>query len=239
VIENYFILSFFIYINKKKDIKNEPIISIAATMSSTSMSSTMSVTQALAEIKLVRNRLESALEHTNLIVLKKKRDLIDPAAFSLNAMASYQSVLDLLERYNLLKSRVVQSNATTLVTIAGKTYSVADAVERKRSIDYEKTLLLKMKQQLERVRKEFTDHSAMEQARVERLVMTELGKESKTNVEVVSQLTETFLAQNRAEIVDPLGLAEQIKKLEKHIEDFETQVDWVLSESNGKTLITL
>jgi hypothetical protein len=41
------------------------------------------------------------------------------------------------------------------------------------------------------------------------------------------------------EVVDPLGLAEQIKKLERHIKDFETQVDWVLSESNGKTLITL
>ena len=58
-------------------------------------------------------------------------------------------------------------------------------------------------------------------------------------MEVVSQLTDTFLAQNRAEIVDPLGLVEQINKLERHIEYFETQVDWVLSESNGRTLITL
>jgi hypothetical protein len=74
---------------------------------------------------------------------------------------------------------------------------------------------------------------------VERFFTTKLEKESKTNMEVVSQLTDTFLAQNRAEIVDPLGLVEQINKLERHIEYFETQVDWVLSESNGRTLITL
>jgi hypothetical protein len=73
--------------------------------------------------------------------------------------------------------------------------------------------------------------------RVERLIQTELGKDAKTNVEVITQLSETFLAQNKAEIVDPLNLAKEIAALNKAIEDFETKVDWVLSESNGKTTI--
>jgi hypothetical protein len=47
------------------------------------------------------------------------------------------------------------------------------------------------------------------------------------------------LAQNKAEIVDPLNLVKEIASLNKAIEDFETKVDWVLSESNGKTTITL
>jgi len=197
----------------------------------------MSVTQGLSELKLVRNRLESGVEHAKFVVLKKKRDLIDPTAFSAQTISGYQSIMDLLARYNRIKSQIVQSNAATNVTIAGQEYTVADAVERKRSIEYEKTLLAKMKRHWERVREEFTEHSEAEQARVDRLVTTELGKESRTNVEVVSNLTETFLAQNRAEILDPLNLAERIKTLEKQIEEFETQVDWVLSEANGRTLI--
>ena len=86
---------------------------------------------------------------------------------------------------------------------------------------------------------EYERHVASENTRVERLIQTELGKESKTNVEVITQLSETFLAQNKAEIVDPLNLAKEIASLNKAIEDFETKVDWVLSESNGKTTITL
>ena len=85
--------------------------------------------------------------------------------------------------------------------------------------------------------REYEAHVASENARVERLIQTELGKDSKTNVEVITQLSETFLAQNKAEIVDPLGLAKEITTLNKSIEDFETKVDWVLSESNGKTTI--
>ena len=197
----------------------------------------MSVTQGLSELKLIRNRIDSGIEHAKFVVLKKKRDLVDVTAFSSNAVSSYQSIVDLLERYNRIKSSIVQSNSVTVVTIAGKTYTVADAVERKRSIEYEKDLLSRMKKQWERVREEFADHSESEQTRVDRFVTTELGKESKTNVDVVSQLTETFLAQNRAEIIDPLNLADHIKKLDKYIEEFETQVDWVLSESNAKTTI--
>jgi hypothetical protein len=39
------------------------------------------------------------------------------------------------------------------------------------------------------------------------------------------------------ELVDPLDLAGRTKELEDEIESFETNVDWVLSETNGKTLI--
>ena len=201
------------------------------------MSTSMSVTQGLSELKLIRSRIDTGIEKAVFVVLKKKRDLVDVTAFSSNAVSSYQSIVDLLERYNRIKSSIVQSNAGTVVTIAGKTYTVADAVERKRSIEYEKDLLSRMKKQWERVREEFADHSESEQTRVDRLVTTELGKESKTNVEVVSKLTETFLDQNKAEIIDPLNLADHIKKLHKSIEEFETQVDWVLSESNAKTLV--
>jgi hypothetical protein len=37
--------------------------------------------------------------------------------------------------------------------------------------------------------------------------------------------------------VDPLDLATRTRELEEEIESFETNVDWVLSETNGKTLI--
>jgi archaellum component FlaC len=58
-------------------------------------------------------------------------------------------------------------------------------------------------------------------------------------LDVIKGLTETFLAENKAEIIDPLGLEERIKELETSIEEFTTNINWVLSETNSKTMITV
>ena len=203
------------------------------------MSSGISISQALAELKLLRKRIQNTIQQSTLIVLKKKRDLLDVPRFTVEAQASYQSYKDLLARYNTIKAAIVQSNARTTVIIADVTYTVADAVERKKTIVLEKDMLTRMQHQYEMVQQEYKNHVTSENTRVERLIQTELGKDSKTNVEVIAQLSETFLAQNKADIVDPLGLAKEIAALNKSIEDFETKVDWVLSESNGKTTISV
>jgi hypothetical protein len=201
--------------------------------------SSVSVTQALSELKLLRSRIQNATNGAHLIAMKKKRDMLDSSRFATEARASYQSFSDLLARYNQLKAAIVLSNATTSVTIGDKTYTVADAVERKRTIEFEKAMLNTMKQQFEQVKREYEAHSVSEQARVERLLQSELSKDSKTNVEVITQLTETFLAQNKAEILDPLNLETKIAEMNRQIEEFETKVDWVLSESNGRTVLSL
>jgi hypothetical protein len=208
-------------------------------MSAAATSTSVSVTQALAELKLLRRRIDNALEGATFICLKKKRDLLDATRFSTDATASYQSYQDLASRYNKLKAAIVQSNATATVTIGDKTYTVADAVERKRNLQMEKDFLSTLQAQYQQVQEEMKVHQAQEQARVERLLQVELGKDARTNVETIQSLTETFLAQNKAEIVDPLNLAEKITTLRRSIEEFETKVDWTLSESNGRTLITL
>jgi hypothetical protein len=199
----------------------------------------LSVTQALSELKLLRSRIQHATHDAKLIVMKKKRDMVDASRFATEARASYQSFTDLLARYNTIKAAIVLSNATTTVTIGNKTYTVADAVERKRSIEFEKAMLFTMKQQFEQVKKDHEAHTVLEQARVERLLQSELSKDSKTSVEVVTQLTETLLAQNKAEILDPLNIETTISEMNRQIEEFETKVDWVLSESNGRTVLTL
>jgi len=199
--------------------------------------SSISVTQALSELKLLRKRIDSVTDHATFTKMKKANDLLDTSKFATQATASYQSFADLITRYNGIKSAIVLSNANTKVTIGGTEYTVADAVERKRSIEMEKNMLAVMKAQYTATNAEYERHQQAEQQRVERLLTTELAKDAKTNVEVVQQLTTTFLAQNKATILDPLNLSDKIETLSKAIEDFETQVDYTLSESNGRTTI--
>lgn len=202
-----------------------------------STSQTMSVTQALAELKLLRKRLETSLGDAKFVTMVTKKSMVDRGRFETQARASMQSYRDLLNRYYKIKSAIVRSNAVTEVVIAGRTYSMAEAVERKRSIEQERNLLTVMMYQHAAATAEYERHCASEQARVDRMLAVELGKDSKTNIEVVKSLTEAILTENRAEVLDPLNIAALIGETKKSIEEFEMNVDWVLSESNGKTII--
>jgi hypothetical protein len=197
----------------------------------------ISITQALAELKLLRKRLDSSLDDAKFICLKKKNSLINVDKFAVQARASLQSYTDILDRYNKMKSAIVKSNATTTVNLCGKTYTVAEAVERKRSIQYEKNLLRQLKSQRAIIQGDLAEHQAAQQSRIDRLLSAELSKDSKTNVDTIRSLTETFMADNKAEVIDPLHLDDRIESMEKEMEDFEMTVDWVLSESNGRTMI--
>ncbi len=208
-------------------------------MSATSATQDISITQALAEIKLLRKRIDNAIDSGEYIAMKTKKMMFDSDKFVANAKSSFQSFQDLLTRYNKIKAAIVISNATTSVTIAGKSYTVAEAVERKRSIEFEKSLLSRMMLQYNDVKKRYEAHQVAEQARVERLLSVELGKDSKTSPDTIKILSESFLAENKADIVDPLKLETLIKTMTEEIELFETTVDYTLSESNGRTTISV
>jgi hypothetical protein len=203
-----------------------------------SSSQQMSISQALVELKLLKSRIQKC-NNGLYVTVKTKTKAVDVADFTKVAKANLQSYKDLLNRYNIIRSRVVVSNATTRVTVAGTEYTVAEAVERKRSIEMEKSMLGVLRSQFKTATAEMESHQKVQQERLDKLLLQELGKDSKTNVDVVDALTETFLKNNKAEIIDPLGLQEVVTNMEKSIQDFESNVDWVLSESNGRTQITV
>lgn len=203
------------------------------------MTTEISVTQGLAELKLLKSRLERATRDGEYVALKTKARPIDVAEFTTRAKAKFQSYKDLFARYNSIKGAIVLSNATTRVLVGEREYYVAEAIERKRTLMFEKEMLCQLQTEYKRVQDAFARHTNDIQSRAEKLLEVELGKDSKTNVENSNQFVESFLKSNRAEILDPLKLESLIADMSKEIQEFETTVDWVLSESNGRTRIKI
>jgi hypothetical protein len=201
------------------------------------MAQTMSITQALAELKLLDKRIQKSLDSVEWASVKTKSNPLDTEKFTRNARAEFQSFTDLVKRYDSIKRAVVLSNATTRVRVGTWEGTVAEAIEYKRSIYYKRRLLDAMKNQLLTVKELYKQQQEAVDARLEKLLHSELGKDVKTSPETITALTRTFRENNNVELVDPLDLAGRTKELEDEIESFETNVDWVLSETNGKTLI--
>jgi hypothetical protein len=199
----------------------------------------ISVTQALAELKLINKRLDKAFVRTKWIAVSTSTRPVDAETLRKNAQSEEQSYTDLIKRREALKRGVVQSNATTRVKIGEWEGTVAEAVERKTSIAYKTALLDEYRNAYNNAQEDLRMARDAAQSRLDRLLSSELGKDVRTNPETIAALTTTFNSNNKVELVDPLGLAERIKALEAEIDTFTTNVDWVLSESNGRTMIQI
>ncbi|MED1917335.1 hypothetical protein P4V64_18615, partial [Bacillus thuringiensis] len=77
------------------------------------------------------------------------------------------------------------------------------------------------------------------QLRLEKLLEANFGKDSKVKDTEMEAISKPFKEQNEAKLVDPLKLKEKMDTLSKEIDEFECEVDFILSESNTITKINL
>ena len=202
----------------------------------------ISVTQGLAELKLLDKRINKELSYVFWAKVSTKNNRVDEAALKKTAQAEYQSYMDLVKRRDTIKRAIVLSNAVTTVTVGSGALwkgTVAEAIEHKASLVYKKSLLDKIKRCMSTVEAEYTSANEALERRLDGLLSSELGKDVKTNPETITALRQSFMETNKVELVDPLDLVKMAKELSDEIDSFETNVDWVLSEANGKTMITV
>lgn len=199
----------------------------------------MSITQALAELKLLDKRLSKHIDNITWADVSTVSKPVDAEKLKAKAQAEFQSYMDLVKRRDSIKRAIVLSNASTRVKIATWEGTVAEAIEHKKSIQYKQTLLEVMKSQLLKAKADYESQKNAVDMRLERLLQSELGKDVKTNPETITALSTSFRGNNKVELIDPLDLSAKIAALENEIDSFETNVDWVLSEANGKTTISV
>ena len=111
----------------------------------------MTVQRALNELKIIDERLSKRLAEFVVIGTKKvsearvvetRESIVE---FENRAKGVLDSVDGLLKRQQELKHAIMTSNATTMIEVAGKTYSVMTAIDRKRTIENEKLVVRHMR----------------------------------------------------------------------------------------------
>lgn len=203
----------------------------------------MTITKALAELKLLDKRINKAIDRTDFVnycVGKKPVNGYNSNKdFDDDVRANYQSILDLIDRRDKIKSAIIQSNVDTTVEIAGEKMTVASAIEKKTSIAYKQFLLNKMEQNLVDADYEVSKINKSMQDRLDKLLETNFGKESNGKSYEVETISKPFKEQNEAKLVNPLNIKKKIQELTEHIDEFISEVDFVLSTSNSTHYINI
>ncbi len=205
----------------------------------------ITVTEALNELKLYDSKINKGISNLQVVAAAKKSSsnvgVKTKDIFCKNAMADYQSVIDLIENRNKIKSAIVKSNAIKEVTINNKTMTVAEAIERKNSIEYEKLLLNKIRLQYTSEYNIVLKENKRVDSKVDELIATLVGKDTdkKLSKDDQENVERPYREKNEFDLVDPLDISEKIKLLETEIDGFLSEVDTALSVVNATTVITV
>lgn len=206
----------------------------------------MTIHKALAELKIVDDRIISAINSGTYCVANKhsneKIKGVSVKEYESVMQGYYDKATDLIKRRNAIKRAVVLSNATTKVSINGVEYTVAEAIEMKNhGVEFDERMLATLKKQYDKAQAEILKQNGDDlEKRAEQYVIGIYGsKEGKTNTDDFEKTKSLYLEANKYELVDPINILGKIEKLEEKISKFKVEVDSILSVSNSLTEIEI
>jgi len=208
-----------------------------------SESKSMSVSRALVELKTLDKRIQKLITEfkpNDISVNGRLRVNIDMThdEFAKSVSSDYQQIKDLICYRNAIKSAIVFSNAVTKVMIGKQEMTVAQAIERKTSIEIDELFVQHSKELWSRSFGDVDKINSTLPARLDKLLEATFSKESsKVKPEEYEAVAKPFMDRNQAVLIDPLNIREKIKELEDSIVEFKKEVDISLTESNARTEI--
>lgn len=213
----------------------------------------MSITRALSEYKILKERIESKILKLSPFVVtvgakiqERKFQSMDLAAFTKQTQEEVDSVKGLMARAEAIKKAIDESNFVTKVKISGEEMTVLEALNKKKSLPLKKTLLRRLETEFMDANIEYDCGLKKNEDRINTMVENEIkvsaagSKVSKSEEEnILKKNTEMVEKTYPVILQDPCKAQDWIKSLQKEVEDFEHEVDYALSESNSTTFISL
>lgn len=209
----------------------------------------MTLTRALAEAKAIDGKLDRVLQTSVFVTIAQgqaeRRKTANPqlagktvAETEASIKSNFQSAGDLIKRYQAIKKAIIKTNAETTVTISGTVMTIAEAIERKSSINLEKKFLVALRQQ------QVANTQAVDQLNnrlndtIEKGVTQLYGSDrAKITDEQIKVVNDAKKQDFEPTLIDPIGISAVIENMLNQIEKFDLEVNFSLSEINAKTEI--
>jgi hypothetical protein len=203
---------------------------------------TMTAHKALSELKVLDKRIAEKInslvvcgtnKHSNIKVNGLTID-----EHKANMQESYQSVTDLIKRRNAIKTALSNANATTKITVNGIEYTLAQAIEMKRSgIEHSKAVLNRIARQYEQCKNNILVTEQDVVKRAEQYVVQLFGTKDKSSSSDAQTAYDVYVKQNSLDYVEGINCLEEMKTLEEFVSKFESEVDSAISVSNATTIV--
>ncbi len=210
---------------------------------------TLLVTDALDERDFLRKRILKAIQTTKFVAARRIKDTKvagkDVKVLSDEAVASYQSIRDNIDRYHRLDVAITESNAKTMVSLrSGKQMTVAAAIALRKSIKegdcFEERLLNAIDAQYHdalTIVGRYNDKANSELESYKATKLAAQGKDTKLSEEQI-KVIEAFVADLYGELIDPLDMSSKLQTLLDDTANILKELDSAIKISNATTEVS-
>ena len=217
------------------------------------MSEKMLVTQALDERDLLVKKIGDKISKMKLNDVKKRNEektadsRVTPEEFSSTASAAYQSIMDLIDRFQRIDAAIVASNAVSMVKTSYGEFTVAGAIALRNRLKgsgiyekdgaFENRLITQLERQYQTAVQaaDFKNNNLESQAETMRLSI--LGKDSKVKDVKPLEVVDAYIRENTTEVIDPLESQKKVQELKEKVDTLLTELDTQIKVSNATTTI--
>lgn len=207
------------------------------------MSNKITIARALVELKSLKGRIERAgsLPIAGITIglgeyqKPQNSEFSDLTALSKTIQGNFDSIQALLRRREAVKRALVKANAETVVDIANKKYTLAEAIELKTFVNSRKALLANMSRQLRAAVQAIQTMENQMEERVDGRRAEMVG----ASEDALKATVDNIRNRNTPTLITHQNLSEFIITQMKEVEDFEQEVDVALNEANAKTEIVV
>lgn len=203
---------------------------------------TMTLTRALSKLKVIDKRLgevKAGKFFAHKVGQRLNGTTLDESGFSREQQSMWDELSSLVDARVAIKTAISKANAATNVEVCGEVMSIDAAVARKlfypsyiqtlNSIVNEHNILLTS---IEKHNRGVTD-------RLDKMLESLVGKDKKMADGEIEAVSKPFLSQNEASMVDSNQVYRKAVDEIQRIKNFMGEVDFVLSEINARTEITV
>lgn len=204
---------------------------------------TMTIHEALTTLKTLDKRVLSRINSASFCIVNKHcNEKINGKSITDvkdDMRSGYESIVDLIARRAAIRNALSISNAETTVTINGREYTVAEAIEMKKTgMALKRELLSQMSQQFTRAKMQIDNMNGDTLLKnADTYVSTMYGNKDKVDSDTINAARNAWIKANTLDLIDPLDVSVEIKKLEDEIDKFSSEVDSKISVSNALTTI--
>lgn len=205
---------------------------------------TMTLYEALAKKKILEKQVERLSTNRMCTILvgdrTKDRDGILKDDVDTYIDSTFQKSVAIMENYINLKAAINDANATIKVTIAGKEYTIANAIARQRCLDKEADMYNNILRNITICERDITDNATrkLSSEAVSNYVSKILG-DSKKNEEIINQVKEQYIQDNTWTLYDPKNTKELAEKKIEEIALFREEIHLALTKANCDNEITV
>ena len=215
------------------------------------MAEKMLVTQALDERDLLVKKIGDKISKIKLVDCKRRNEdktvgeRLTAEDFCKQANASYQQIMDLIERYQRIDAAIIASNANSFVETSVGRMSLACAISmrsrlksgRDKAINFEQRLIEIAEEQFRsKVKVADAKNKALE-SQAENMRLSILGKDTKVKDDKPLEVVDSYVKENTSVLLDPLGVQDMITKIGENRDNLLRDIDTKIKVSNATTYI--